>query len=395
MRTIFPRHTLTRPLAALGLAVLAAGPGVPAVGAAECANTDLCRQVPAFTAAVADFRTSTAGSNRLVTSTLRFTNRTDRPLVLGYVDGSGIVTDDEGNRYNLVDVRALGTINRSTFDPKFTLQPGESADARLEFRWYAGQSIAGTRFLLDLAVREIDPVAGGQHRLGREHSLNYRNLGDGGLAAGPPATPAPASAPEPVVATGAAAAPPAPVDACAGIPRCYSAGPFTTQVTQVTASQAGSNHHVRVNLRFRNLTAQPLILGYRDGAATMIDNYGNRYAVRRDRVKGIGLVSRSSADPQFVLAPGATRDASFEYNRYAGRSAIGTVYAPDLAVEQLEILPSQQVRSVREYSLNWTGLTAGTFAADGEGADPLQAIGELNEAGRKIGEGLKSIFGKK
>ncbi len=371
--------------------------------AQSCSPQQFCSEVATFTASVTDFRTSASGSSRLAAATVRVRNKTDRPLVLGYVQGSGVVIDELGNRYSIDtrdanNVRAIGVITRSTFDPKFTLQPSESSDARFQFSWYAGNKTIGTVFQLEVTLREIDPAAGTQMKLGREHVLQFHTLTDGTLAAKAEAaapaagTAALATAPD---ATATAAAPVA--DACTSQPRCYNAGPFTAQVTQVTASQSGSNHLVRLNIRFRNIGAQPLILGYTQNSGTMIDNYGNRYSIDRrypDRVKGIGLVSPGKADPQFVLNPGESRNATFEYSRYVGKTAIGNAFNPDLAVEQLQVLPSQQVRSIREYSINYPNLTAGMLVGD-SGSDAIESINNVSEAGRQLTEGLKSLFKKK
>jgi len=373
------------------------------VTAQSCSPQQFCSEVATFAASVTDFRTSASGYSRLATATVRIRNKTDRPLVLGYVQGSGVVIDELGNRYAIDtrdanNVRAIGVITRTTFDPKFTLQPGESSDARFQFSWYAGKKAIGTVFQLEATLREIDPAAGTQMKLGREHVVQFHTLTDGALAA-KVETPAPAAdaaalaASAPVSST---AAPAPAVDACASQPRCYDAGPFTAQVTQVTTSQSGSNHLVRLNIRFRNVGTQPLILAYTQRSGTMIDNHGNRYTIDwryADRIKGIGLVSPGKADPQFVLNPGESRNAAFEYSRYVGKTAIGNVFTPDLAVEELQVLSSQQVRSIREYSINYPNLTAGALM--GDGSDALESINNVSEAGRQLTEGLKSLFKRK
>jgi hypothetical protein len=384
--------------------------GAQTQAASDCSGGQFCTEVAAFTTTVTDFRTSAAGYTRLAAATVRFRNKTDRPLVLGYMHGSGVVIDDLGHRYAIDtrdgnNVRAIGVITGSTFDPKFTLQPGESSDARFQFSWYAGNNAAGTAYQLELTIREIDSVAGPQYKLGREHAIQFRGLADGMFAGGaissssPPATaPAPAqsSSATPVAATTNAGVI---ADSCASLPRCYGAGPFIAQVAQLTTSQASGYHLVRINLRFQNVTKQPLILAYAGNSGAMIDNHGNRYSIdlrHPDRVKGIGVVSRGQADPQFMLNPGESRSATFEYSRYVGKTAIGTVFTPDLAVEQLEILPNQQVRSTREYSLTFANLTAGAMVGDiADVGDAASAVNTISEAGKQISEGLKSIFKKK
>lgn len=355
-----------------------------------CANANLCSETATFVATLSNFRTSSthAGANRVVSATLAIQNKTDRPLTVGYVSDSGLALDEHGNRYTVTssnDVRGIGEIKRNTFDPKFTLQPGERSDARIDLRWHAGRSIAGVTFDLELALREIDEVTGNQYRLGREHALRFAGLRDG-LAAN--AAPAASSASTAAPIAGNAAAPAAPVDPCGGRPGCVAAGPFIAEVAQVASEQPQKNNHrVRVAVRFRNVSNQPVILAYQQRSGKMLDNYGQPYTVDwryNEHVSGIGQTSRQKADPHFALSPGESRTASFTYSRYVGKSAVGTVFSPEIVVEQLEILPSQQIRSVREYALAFSNLSNGTAAGE--------AINDLNEAGRKLGEGLRSIF---
>ena len=112
----------------------------------SCALADHCVQASTFTARVTDFRTTVQGSNRRIIATVAFQNLTDRPLIIGYVRGSGLGLDEHGNRYTPVTsngVRGIGEIERNRFDSRFTLQPGERAEARFELGWYAGNQIAG------------------------------------------------------------------------------------------------------------------------------------------------------------------------------------------------------------------------------------------------------------
>jgi WD40 repeat protein len=159
------------------------------------------------------------------------------------------------------------------------------------------------------------------------------------------------------------------VDACSGKPRCYSAGPFVAEVIGMTPSQTpGSigNHVLQVNVRFRNLTNQPLILAYVARSGVITDNNGKRYDEQRqgftNAAKGIGTVDRDKADPQFVLSSGASSNASFVLARLHGdnapRDAIGTAFNFDLSIAQLEVLPGQQIHTVREYAVTFSNLTA-------------------------------------
>lgn len=336
-----------------------------APAAADCAPP--CAEVSTFVATLNDFRTSVHGNNRRVTATLSFHNKTDRPLILGYVNDSGVAIDEHGNRYTVKNagsgaVRGIGEIARNTFDPKFTLQPGERSDARFELNWYAGKNIAGVAFELDLAIREIDTAAGDQYRLGREHALHFQSLRDGAGARNAPPTATTAVASGSPAATGASPA----ADPCAGNARCYATGPLVAEIVQLLSGQKqGNNHAVRVNLRFRNVSDQPLILAYLQNSGVMLDNYGQRYTVdwrNAANVSGIGQTTRQKADPQFVLRPGESRSATFNYTRYVGKTAVGTVFSPDLVVQQLEVLPSNQIRPVRDYSVSFVNVPAGGIA---------------------------------
>jgi hypothetical protein len=329
----------------------------------------------------------------MVTTTVRFQNKTTRPLILGYVQNSGIATDDQGNRfvvYGAQAVRGIGEI-ASTFDPKFVLQPGEASDARFEyvFRMPNANTILGTKYDVELAVREINTVAGNQFRLGREHAIQFRGFGPGwtpgGQVASQPST-------ETVTQTANASAPallPPEVDLCAGKARCYGAGPFIAEVAQFTTSTEGNKkyHVLRTNLKVRNVSSQPIILAYKATTDGATDNLGNRYywgtAGTYDMsVTGIGKVEGRNADPQFVLAPGESRTATFSLvRRDANGRELGTSWTQDLTLVQLEILPSKQVRVGREYAVSFKDLSPG-------GADAG------NAAAQKLFNAVKSKLGK-
>ncbi len=391
MRCTFRRTLVSlESLVSLAAAAVIVRPAAAQPTAPGCAieRATPCTETTAFVASVVDFRTSTAGRDRLLTITMRFRNRTARTLRLVYVQGSGVVLDDQGNRYLVVGgaagVRGIGEATANSFDAKFVLAPGESSDARFELAWSperVGQ-IVGTTYEGDVAVREVDPLPGNQLRLGREHALHFRALGGGQLAGASPAAPSVPTAPAPQAAPVADAG-----DPCAGRARCYAAGPFVAEVTNVTPALAGRHHTLRIELKIQNRTTQPLILGYKGTSGAATDNLGNRYYWGRAgtydvSASGIGTVTGRQADPQFVLQPGQSGRASFQLIRYdVGRSEIGTSFTYDLALNELEILPSRQVRNAREFALSFPGLTAG-------GASAAQAV----QAGKAI---LDRLRGKK
>jgi hypothetical protein len=177
----------------------------------------MCYDAPNFAVAVVDFRMSTASGYKLMDATLRFVNKTNQPLILGYLDGSAVALDDQGNRYVPYGNRGLagiGLVNGATGDPKFALQPGGAGDARWELLWRPGpQEAIGSAFDLSLTIREVTTLVGGQHALGGEIPLRFRGLANGmsgsGVAAGaaPMGTAAAAGA-SPVLAGGTTGLPP-------------------------------------------------------------------------------------------------------------------------------------------------------------------------------------------
>lgn len=148
---------------------------------------------------------------------------------------------------------------------------------------------------------------------------------------------------------------------CARKPRCSVTGPFMAEVAKVSSSRSGNRYVVRTTLRFTNLSDRPIMLGYKARSGSVTDELGNRYANEGNepsRVSGIGYVTSSDADPQFVLGPGQSRSASFESWLWIYRGTrLGTVWSYHLTIDLLEVLPSRQVRAVREYSVGFTDLT--------------------------------------
>lgn len=175
----------------LALGVLGVAPASQAQTAAPaaaaqssfCGNQPLCYEANDFAATITDFRTSTAGYYKVIDVDVRFQNKTNQPLILAYVAGSGNALDDRGNRYGVGGGNALRGIGQSyggnNFDPKFNLRPGGFGDAQFELLWAPGQTPYGLTFELNLTVDEINTIEGNQHTLGGEFPLHYRGLANG------------------------------------------------------------------------------------------------------------------------------------------------------------------------------------------------------------------------
>ncbi|HEV2214530.1 MAG TPA: hypothetical protein VGR64_04510, partial [Terracidiphilus sp.] len=198
----------------------------------------MCYDAQDFAVAVVDFRMSISNGYKLMDATLRFVNKTNQPLILGYLDGSAMALDDQGNRYAPYGNRGLagiGVVNGNSGDAKFVLQPGGAGDARWELLWRPGpQDPVGSTFALDMTIRELNTLVGGAHTLGAEVPLRFQSLANGmtgaaGAAgvAGAPGAVGVAGA-SPMMATGGST----------GLPPCGPAG--TMGAVNTVAGTAGS-----------------------------------------------------------------------------------------------------------------------------------------------------------
>jgi hypothetical protein len=184
-----PTVAAPAPMGAPGAAQAPMGaPG--AQPASVCGNQPLCFDSQDFVATVTDFRTSQSGYYKVLDATIRFQNKTNQPLALGYSNGSGAALDDRSVRYAVGGgnaLRGMGLVNGQSGDPKFVLRPGGSGDARFEL---LGQSqIYGLTYELNLTVNEITLIEGNQHTVGAEFPIQFHALANGvrGTAPGIPA----------------------------------------------------------------------------------------------------------------------------------------------------------------------------------------------------------------
>lgn len=277
------------------------------------------------------------GSNgwHLLTASVHLQNLTKKPLVLGVDPGKISSTDDRGNTYAVAMVRGLGEVRDTRVDPKFVLPAEDGGDALFELHWRGERNVIfGTVFDLKLPVRVILPLEGNQYKLGAEHLLTFT-----GLKAGHVATPKEASS----------------------LPtNTVDAGPFTVQITRFTPSIAGDrrNQFVTLVARIKNESDKPLVLAYESASSFGVDDQSNRFfygiaGTHDTSFSGIGIVTGSTADPQFVLAPGESRDVQFKVFRRLGREVAGTKLTYYVALDQLEVLPGNQIRTLRQYSLTF------------------------------------------
>ena len=174
-----------------GSSVWAAPPapgGQQSTSPSACGNQPMCYDSQDFAVAVVDFRMSVTNGWKVMDATLRFVNKTNQPLILGYVDTSALALDDQGNRYSPYGNRNLagiGIVSGNSGDPKFVLQPGGAGDARWELIWRPGaQDPVGSTFDLNMTIREMNTLTGGAHTLGAEVPLRFQGLANGMTGSG-------------------------------------------------------------------------------------------------------------------------------------------------------------------------------------------------------------------
>ncbi len=289
-----------------------------------------------FSAAVTSVETS-LGSNgwRYLTVSVHLQNLTKKPLILGVEPGKVHAVDDQHNTYTVVMVRGIGEITGTRVDAKFMLPGGEGGDTLFEMRWRGERNIIfGTMFDITLPIHTINSLDSGQVKLGPEYIMTFT-----GLKAGYTASP----------------------DGSQSLPEnTVNAGPFTFQITRMTPSISG-NHRIQsaaFAVKIQNNTSKPLVLAYEGTSSFGVDDQGNRFGygtagTHDTSASGIGILTSISADPQFVLAPGESREVQLSVMRRLGRETAGTSLTYYVALAQLEVLPGNQIRTVRQYSLTF------------------------------------------
>ena len=388
----------------------------PAATASVCGGDASCTEVNGFAMSVVEFRVTLQGNWKVLTTTLRFRNKLNRPLVLGYVVGSGGATDDRGNRYIVKDqdVRGIGLIT-SRADDKFVVAPGQTGDARFTLVW-GGQGLFGSTFDLDLTVREIAQMGQGQTSLGPEYPLQIVGLVDGARSAGPGVAQAGGAAAAPVAGAGpstsdtqpdpgtqAQPAPSTPLGipptTTAGTARCspgtscQDAGSFTVTMTQSAAAASGKTQLARIGLRVQNKTAQPVVLAYKSGTNAAVDEQGNRYSWGRAgtqdaSAQGIGMLDGARIDPRFQVGASGTRDFQMTLTRSdAGTRPAGKSFTIDTVLVELKAAPGGQWQKVREVPVH-------LGAPAGPGVVPAVGQTQPPDNVQKASDLLRGLLGK-
>ena len=165
-------------------------PATAQAPASPCGAQPFCVDTADFVAVITSFRTSLTNSNvKVIDTTIRFQNKTNQPLILGYAINSGMATDDRGNRLVVAGpngYRGIGAVAGTNFEPKFMIRPGSYGDAQFELLAQGWPKLVGFTHNLDITVNEINSFEGNQHTIGGEFPLHFQGLANGS-AGSPPA----------------------------------------------------------------------------------------------------------------------------------------------------------------------------------------------------------------
>ena len=152
--------------------------------ASACGSQPFCTETNDFIATVTSFRISTNNvyQQKIIDTTVRFQNRTDHPLTLGYVDHSGVAMDDRGNRsipWGPNAYRGIGLVSGNSFEPKLVLRPGSWGEAQFAMVQQGTPKVIGSTYAMDLTITQIQTLEGNQHTLGGEFPLHFEGLANG------------------------------------------------------------------------------------------------------------------------------------------------------------------------------------------------------------------------
>ena len=148
---------------------------------------------------------------------------------------------------------------------------------------------------------------------------------------------------------------------------------------------------MRFALRVKNKTNQPLVLAYKAGTNSAVDEQGNRYAgslpgAHDGSAQGIGTLEGARIDPQFQVAPGGTRDLQMVLTRSdAGSRPVGKTFTLNTVLVELKG-SGQQWQKVRENAVH--------LGAPGAVATPVGQT-PANDQVQKASDLIRGLLGGK
>jgi hypothetical protein len=154
-----------------------------------CAGKQHCDSNKAFSAEVIGLTGSIVGGrHHLVKMNIRFTNLTDRPIILAYVAGTSGGVDNLGNAYywgragtHDISTTGIGLLEGRKADTQFQLDPGESRNAMFAIiRYEAARKPLGHSFTYNTTIAEPHNSGGGSVESIKQYSLSFPHLSDSG-----------------------------------------------------------------------------------------------------------------------------------------------------------------------------------------------------------------------
>ncbi len=161
----------------------------PAAVMDGCAGKQHCDSNKEFSAEVIGLTGSIVGGrHHLVKMNIRFTNLTDRPIILAYVTGTSGGVDNLGNAYywgragtHDTSTTGIGLLEGHKADTQFQLNPGESRNAMFAIiRYEAARKPLGNSFTFNTTIAELHDQGNGSVESVKQYSLNFPHLPDRG-----------------------------------------------------------------------------------------------------------------------------------------------------------------------------------------------------------------------
>jgi len=154
-----------------------------------CAGKQHCDSNKEFSAEVIGLTgTIVGGRHHLVKMNIRFTNLSDRPIILAYVTSTSGGVDNLGNAYywgrastHDISTTGIGLLEGRKADTQFQLNPGEARNATFAIiRYEAARKPLGHSFTYNTTIAELHNLGGGSVESVKQYSLNFPHLPDRG-----------------------------------------------------------------------------------------------------------------------------------------------------------------------------------------------------------------------
>lgn len=367
-----------------------------------CASSAGCWESPELAVQVVGATTSRSGGHQYVALNLRFVNKTGQPYSAAIARGSMRGSDNRGRRYDHHRVQGLPDLDGVNTRPDFSLTPGGSRQATLEWNSYiGGNALDGDSFTLGFVVGELRMANQQQVSVGLQHAVTLTGIVGGmgaAAAAAAPATPGASPGGELPVAVVLAspapvapAVPPAPalvpvVDPCKALSFCVAEGALVARVTQLRTMRGlpeDDDLRTAVYVALSNRGDKPITLAYRLDSGLLVDANGNPYLRHGpkdvDMIDGLAVAAGNSAGTHFVIEPGATRNVALQH-RIERISKLSLVRRHNYDMQLLQLERGDSGLAVaRDYLLRFRGMDTEVMQPPPRPATGLDAAREQQQ----------------